>query len=105
MEQNRMEWNDNSSRDANTYVQNIQLVVKDKTSVVQVHALKGVIFFEDIETVTPLSRILLEGNWNYQRALMYLWLSQRQDLGGVSPEPKEVCSSVVFFGDISLACW
>ena len=55
-----------------TYIQNIQLVVKDKTSVVQVYALKEVIFFEDIKTVSPLSRISSEGNWNCERALMYL---------------------------------
>ena len=36
-----MEWNGNSSWAASTYVQNIQLVFKDKTSVPQVHALKG----------------------------------------------------------------
>jgi len=65
---------------------------------------KGVIFFNDVEKVGPLSRILPEGNWKCKGALIYLWLSQRQDLGSVSLEPKEVCSSVVFFGDIPLAC-
>jgi len=28
---------------------------------------------------------------------MYLWLNQRLDFGGVNPEPKGVCSRVVFF--------
>ena len=41
-----MEWNGNSNWAASTYVQNTQLVVKDKTPVLQVHALKGMIFFE-----------------------------------------------------------
>ena len=80
MEQNGMEWNDNRSWAALTYVQNIQLIVKDKISVVQVHALKGVIFFEDIETVSPLSRTLPEGTATVKELLCIYGLAKDKTL-------------------------
>ena len=62
-----------------TCVQEVQLAVRENSyhcgiysiSLVQVHVSKDVIFFENIQMVGPLSRILSEEDWNCERALIY----------------------------------
>ena len=69
--------------------------------------IKGVIFFEDIETVGLLSRILPEGTGTVRELLGIIWLSQGQDLAWwCEPRTQGVsCNSIVSFGTSHWHVW